>query len=200
MPLLRAKAQRVHHRGQAAAQPGRHDVVEQGERVGRRVQVVLTAADYRAQPVGGDHLVRAVVLRGPDRLPRPGRPDQHHQCGIGKRCHDGQDPRYASTARTRRWSESDGGSPSLLKMLLMCFSTARSDTTRWPAIALLERPSAMRASTSRSRAVSAARTLACRVAFSIPLTTSGSNAVPPAATRAIASTNSPTLATRSLSK
>src|ERR1700760_2769516 len=63
-------------------------------------------------------------------------------------------------------------------MLLMCFSTARSDTTSWSAMALLERPSAIRASTSRSLPVSAARTLACRVAFSIPLTTSGSNAVP----------------------
>ena len=41
----RVKAQRVHHRGQAAAEPGRHYLVEQGEGVRRCVQVVLAAAD-----------------------------------------------------------------------------------------------------------------------------------------------------------
>ena len=58
----RLQAERVDDRGQAAAQPGRHDVVQQGERVVRRVQVVLTAADHGPQPVGRDHLLRAVPL------------------------------------------------------------------------------------------------------------------------------------------
>jgi hypothetical protein len=79
----RVEAQRVHHSRQAAAQPGRQDLVEQSERIVRRIQVVLATTHHCAQPVGGDHLVRAVVLRGPDRLPRPGRTDQHHERGIG---------------------------------------------------------------------------------------------------------------------
>ena len=80
----RIKAQRVDHRGQAAAQPGRHDQVKQGKSVGRRIQVVLAAAHQRAQPVRRDHLIRAVPRCRPDRLSRPGRPDQHDQCRIGK--------------------------------------------------------------------------------------------------------------------
>ena len=69
-----------------------------------------------------------------------------------------------------------------------------------PAIARLERPSAIRARMSCSRTVSALSAVAWRLAFSSPATTSGSRAVPPAATRAIASVNSATLATRSLSR
>ena len=42
-------------------------------------------------------------------------------------------------------------------MFPMCFSTARSVTTRVAAIAAFERPSAISARTSRSRAVSAVR-------------------------------------------
>ena len=49
-----------------------------------------------------------------------------------------------------------GGRRSLAKMLVTCFSTARSVTTSCPAIALFERPSAIRPSTSRSLAVSSA--------------------------------------------
>jgi hypothetical protein len=48
----RVKAQRVHHRGQAAPEPGRDYLVEQGKGVGGRIQVVLAAPDQRAQPVG----------------------------------------------------------------------------------------------------------------------------------------------------
>jgi len=81
----RVKAQRVHHRGQATAQPGRHYLVKQGKSVGRCIQVVLAATDQRAQPVRRDHLIRTVMLRRPDRLPGPGRADQHDQRRIGQR-------------------------------------------------------------------------------------------------------------------
>ena len=51
MAPRRIKAQRVHHRGQAAAQPRRHYLVKQGKSVGRCIQVVLAATYQRAQPV-----------------------------------------------------------------------------------------------------------------------------------------------------
>src|SRR5215467_4907607 len=85
-------------------------------------------------------------------------------------------------------------------MLLTCFSTDRSETTSIPAIAVLERPSAISASTSRSRAVSVPSPSARRLAPSSWVTTCGSRAVPPVATRFSASTNSSTSATRSLSR
>ena len=81
----RVKAQRVHHRGQAAAQPGGHYLVKQGKSVGRGIQVVLAATHQCAQPVRRDHFIRTVMLRRPDRLPGPGRPDQHDQRRIGQR-------------------------------------------------------------------------------------------------------------------
>ena len=73
-----------------------------------------------------------------------------------------------------------GGRPSLPKMLATCFSTAPPETTRAAAIPALDRPSAISASTSRSRGVSVARSPACRLARTSWLTTSGSSAVPPA--------------------
>ena len=85
-------------------------------------------------------------------------------------------------------------------MFPTCFSTARSDTTSRPAIAPLDRPSAISPSTSRSRAVSVASPPPRRLAPSSWVTTSGSSAVPPAATRLSASMNSLTSATRSLSR
>ena len=45
--------------------------------------------------------------------------------------------RKVSTASTRRWSSAAGARPSLLKMLVTCFSTARSVTTSCSAIAAL---------------------------------------------------------------
>jgi hypothetical protein len=71
----RVEAQRVHHGGQSAAQPGRDYLVEQGESVGRRIQVVLAAPHQRAQPVRRDHLIRTVMLGRPGGFPGPGRPD-----------------------------------------------------------------------------------------------------------------------------
>ena len=63
-----------------------------------------------------------------------------------------QVPRYASTARTRRLSSSDGCRPSRWKIDAVCLATACSEITScWP-MAALERPSAIRPSTSRSRA------------------------------------------------
>src|SRR3954469_12839294 len=101
-------------------------------------------------------------------------PDWHRAAGPGVRVAElgplGEDPpvspsghrgkayaceTYASTARTRRWSSTVGGRPSLLKMLVTCFSTARSVTTSASAIAWLDLPSAISPSTSRSRGLSA---------------------------------------------
>ena len=67
------------------------------------------------------------------------------------------------------------------------------------AIAALERPSAISASTSRSRGVSRSSG-SSRWRAMIAATTSGSSTVPPAATRRTPSTNSATSATRSLSR
>jgi len=85
-------------------------------------------------------------------------------------------------------------------MLATCFSTAPPETTSSTAIAEFDRPSAIRASTWRSRGVSVARPPRCRLARNNWLTTSGSSAVPPPATRSSAAVNSATLATRSLSR
>ncbi len=64
--------------------------------------------------------------------------------------------RYVNTASTRRCCSSAAGRSSFMKIDEMCFSTAPSDTTRWPAIPAFDRPSAIRLSTSRSRGVRAA--------------------------------------------
>src|SRR5215472_3557724 len=81
----------------------------------------------------------------------------------------------------------------------MCLLTALSVMTKAAAISVLERPSAISASTSRSRWVSAASGSGPRRSRSWA-TTSGSRAVPPAATRRSASRNSATSATRSFSR
>jgi DNA-binding response OmpR family regulator len=62
-----------------------------------------------------------------------------------------------STASTRRLSPSDGGSESFPKILATCFSTAPPVTTSALAMPAFDRPSAISASTSRSRGVSEAR-------------------------------------------
>ena len=67
-------------------------------------------------------------------------------------------------------------------------------------MAALERPSAMRESTSFSRALSTEIESVRRDAPRSWVTTSGSSAVPPDATRTRASTKSLTSATRSLSR
>src|SRR6266404_3261480 len=72
-------------------------------------------------------------------------------------------------------------------------------TRRW-AMAALDRPSAIRASTSRSRGLSAVRVPSPVLRASKRAITSGSIAVPPAATRRTASTNWPLSSTRSLSR
>ena len=69
-------------------------------------------------------------------------------------------------------------------MLLMCFSIALSETTRRLAIAALDRPSAIRESTSRSLAVKLSSAFARPPAPMSSAMTSGSRAVPPAATLA----------------
>ena len=57
------------------------------------------------------------------------------------------------TASTRLWSSGDCGRRSVPRMFLTCFSTVCSVTNSRSAIAWFERPSAIRASTSRSRSV-----------------------------------------------
>ena len=71
--------------------------------------------------------------------------------------------------------------------------------SRWP-IAALVRPSAIRPSTSRSRGLSAPMALSPELRNSKRSMTSGSIAVPPAATRRTASTNCLLSNTRSLSR
>ena len=86
-----------------------------------------------------------------------------------------------------------------MKMFETCFSTAPSVTTSSSAMATFERPSAISASTSRSRGVSSSSGPSSRWPSSWE-TASGSSAVPPSATRRTASTKSRTSATRSLSR
>jgi hypothetical protein len=85
-------------------------------------------------------------------------------------------------------------------MLAMCFSTAPPDTTSAAAIPALDRPSAISASTSRSRGVRDDMPSVVLLAARSWLTTSGSSAVPPDPTRSSASLNSATSDTRSLSR
>src|SRR6202035_1781561 len=82
------------------------------------------------------------------------RQDVLFACDLARRP-PGRGQRYASrylmAAMTRRLSVSDGGSPSLAKMLAICFSTTPPVMTSVSAMAVFERPSAIRARTSRSR-------------------------------------------------
>ena len=81
-----------------------------------------------------------------------------------------------------------------------CLLTAFSVTKRRCAIAALERPSAISASTSRSRGVSRdTGSLPARRTISF-CTTSGSRTVPPVATVRMAAANDSSLNTRSLSR
>ncbi len=94
-------AERVDDSGQAAPDAGRDDLLEKGERVDRGVEVVLTAADDRAQQVRGDDLGGAVARRRPGRLARARRADQHDEGRVGQG-HCGGVP-------ARRLSASGGG-------------------------------------------------------------------------------------------
>ena len=90
--------------------------------------------------------------------------------------------------------------PELVKMLVTCFSTARSVTNMRSAIAWLERPSAISSSTSRSSTRLVEGGGCSRRRPSGLLTTSGSSAEPPSATRRTAVANSSRSETRSLSR
>ena len=79
--------------------------------------------------------------------------------------------------------------PSFVKMLVTCFSTARSVTNRRSAIAWFERPSAISSSTSRSRGVSSSSGSSARRRPTSWLTTAGSSAEPPSPTRRTALAN-----------
>jgi signal transduction histidine kinase len=109
--------------------------------------------------------------------------------------------RYSSTARTRLCTSGSAVSSSLAKIELMCFSTARSDSTSALAMAALFLPVAICASTSVSRAVSRSstegRTLRADTSAS---TTAGSITEPPWATARMARRSSSTSPTRSFSR
>ena len=83
-PLRRVEPEGVDHRGQATTEPCGDDGLEDGERVGRGVEVVRPAAHDAAQGVGGDDLLGAVVGRGPGRLPGPRGADEHHEGRVGE--------------------------------------------------------------------------------------------------------------------
>src|ERR1700733_6940362 len=100
----------------------------------------------RRPPPAVPHLSYERLAPDPTAGERKSAPGRRRPSGRGP----GQDSRYRRTASPRRWSASDGGRPSLLKMLPTCFSTDRSETTRISAMAALDRPSAISASTSRS--------------------------------------------------
>ncbi len=78
-------------------------------------------------------------------------------------------------------------------------STVLGDMNSWAAIAWLDRPSAIRASTASSRSVSVCSGLSCRGRATSRATTCGSITDSPAATRRIAPVNCAMSATRSLS-
>jgi EmrB/QacA subfamily drug resistance transporter len=114
---------------------------------------------------------------------------------------DGSELRkYVSVASTRRCSVGPGARSSFWKMLVTCFSTAASLTKRLSAMPRFDLPSAIDPSTSRSRGLSRSTGLSGARRPSIRRTTSGSSALPPAATRPTASTKASTSPTRSLSK
>ena len=84
------------------------------------------------------------------------------------------------TASTRLWSSGDCGRRSVPRMFLTCFSTVCSVTNSRSAIAWFERPSAIRASTSRSRSVRRSSGLSpCRRRPTSSPTTAGSRTEPP---------------------
>ena len=84
LPLRRVETEGVHDRGQAAAEPGGDDRLEDGERVGRGVEVVRAAAQDAAQGVGGDDLLVAVAGGRPRRLAGPRGADEHHEGRVGE--------------------------------------------------------------------------------------------------------------------
>src|SRR3954470_3380425 len=124
------------------------------ERDEHAVVFALIELDGDVVAVGG-----ALHLKAPSRL----REAASHRCGrptvrpagiLG--CGWPYSRRKARTASTRRWSSELVGSRSFAKMLVTCFSTARSVTTMRSAIALFDRPSAISSRTSRSRGVTSA--------------------------------------------
>ena len=118
----------------------------------------------RRDPAGPDHVDHA------SRTPADG--------PLGGPAIEGPTAQRASrkviTARTRRWSPADSGRLSLARMLRTCFSTVPSVTQSRPAMPALERPSAISASTSRSRALSTARGSLRRCAPTSSCTSAGS--------------------------
>src|SRR5581483_227442 len=143
------------------------------------------ALDHREPPLAGALALEQLELGG--RLPHV-----RHGAILGR-----YRRRYASTASTRRWSAASAGRPSLPKMLVTCFSTARSVTTSRSPIAWFDRPSAISPSTSRSRGVRRSSGSSRLVLPTSRATTAGSSAEPPSATRRTAAANSPTSPTRS---
>ena len=157
-----------------------------------RVEATGGHSSSTASPARGTR-IRAEIPRGAAQLlvtvraPRPG-------CSRW--------PGTSSAAFTRRLTSSGLSSSSLVKIALMCFSTARLVSTSDSAIAALLLPWASSASTSCSRRVSddsGERAPALR-AWTSTSTTLGSITDPPATTASIAATSCCGSLTRSLSR
>ena len=84
VPAVGVEAEGVDHGGEAAAEPGGDDPLEEVEGVGRGVEVGGPGADDAAQVVGGDDLGAAVVGGRPRGLARPCGADEDDDCGIGQ--------------------------------------------------------------------------------------------------------------------
>ena len=88
----------------------------------RRLRHADALAAHVDERVGGAEVDRHVAAADAHAPPAA----HHAVMGDGPAAHA---RRKASTASTRRWSSGAGGRPSLPKMLVTCFSTARSVTT-----------------------------------------------------------------------
>ena len=91
------EAEGVDDRRQPSPEARRDDGLEEGEGVGRGVEVVRAAPDDAAQGVRADDLLGAVPLR-PRRLPRARGADEHHECRVGER-HGGSLPDRVTLVR-----------------------------------------------------------------------------------------------------
>ena len=141
----------------------------------------------------GDALQLSVSDDGRGGAPAPqtrlGRPPRRARriAGGRRRRRDDRPRRHparsrVSTASTRRCSARSRPRSSLVKIDVTCFSTAGGPTVSRSAIPVFESPSAISASTSRSRGVRSASGSSRRRRPKIRATTSGSSAVPPCAT------------------
>ena len=149
------------------------------------------AAALRRRPARGlprRRLLRRLPLRDLDALDAraarlPLRPDLGRPALGARGASSNERAGTASTASTRRCSSGSSSRPSLRKIAFTCDSTVLGLSTSRVAMPAFETPSAISASTSRSRGVSSrSGSRSRRRPISCP-TTSGSTTVPPRPTR-----------------